>query len=286
MSFVPLRPPPPSGARRRAPLILCGAALALLAAGCGSSTPAASTGTLASPAGPSTGSAPATAPRTTAAAPGRDPGGARTTLAPGTAAGSTAPVTTAAAASPAPGSATPRAILHGTGSCRTVWVDRAAAAPGRTVRYAVQIEGGIPVDGATFDAAVHATLTDPRGWQPVDHVAFAEVADPAQAAIIVTLATPPTTDALCAPLDTAGWLDCWNGARAVINSDRWLYGADSYGSALAAYRNEVVNHEVGHGLGHGHLFCPGPGRNAPVMQQQTISLQGCRANPWPTVTGG
>ena len=154
------------------------------------------------------------------------------------------------------------------------------------MRYAVQVEGGIPVEGTAFAAQVHATLVDPRGWQGVDHVAFAEVSDLRRAAIIVTLATPPTTDRLCAPLDTAGWLDCWNGSRAVINSDRWLYGAASYGRDLTAYRHEVVNHEVGHGLGHGHLFCPGPGRKAPVMQQQTISLQGCRANPWPAATGG
>ena len=198
------------------------------------------------------------------------------------------PRTTPAAASPrsAPPTTAARVALHGSGTFRTVAIARPAVGPGREVRYAVQVEGGIPVNGAGFAAAVHATLVDRRGWQGVDHVAFAEVADPGAAAIVVTLATPATTDRLCAPLDTGGWLDCWNGSRAVINSDRWLYGARSYGSRLAAYRREVINHEVGHGLGHLHRLCPAPGRPAPVMQQQTISLQGCRANPWPAVTGG
>lgn len=180
-----------------------------------------------------------------------------------------------------------RAGLIGDGAFADVPVTYpATTSAGRVVAYAVQIEHGIPIDAAAFAAQVHATLVDPRGWQGVDHVAFVEVASAAQASIIVTLATPSTTNALCAPLDTGGWLDCWSRGRAVINSDRWFVGSANYGSDLADYRAELVNHEVGHGLGHGHRFCPAAGQPAPVMQQQTISLQGCRPNPWPAVTGG
>jgi hypothetical protein len=70
----------------------------------------------------------------------------------------------------------------------------------------------------------------------------------------------------------------------MLNAWRWAHGAEAYGKDVSAYRQYLVNHEVGHRLGHGHVGCPARGKRAPVMMQQTKSVGSCKANPWPLPT--
>jgi hypothetical protein len=177
---------------------------------------------------------------------------------------------------------------NGTGKVTVVSLPHAAVATtGRTVKYTVEIEGGLGVDPAEVGATIQSVLLDPKGWQQVDGVRFVNVT-PAQAAkgahvdVRVTLASPGLTDKLCAPMRTLSQVSCWNGERSVLNVRRWALGDDSYGSDVARYRIYQVNHEVGHGLGH-HRLCPGKGKRAPVMVQQTLDLGGCK--PWPYPSG-
>lgn len=157
----------------------------------------------------------------------------------------------------------------------------------RVIAYVVRVERGTGIKADEAARQVHATLNDKRGWMGTDltqsrGVRFRLVNDPEQAELTLTIAAPPTVDALC-PLDTLGVWSCEAGDTVLINSDRWLHRTPTY-SDTATYRAYVVNHEVGHFLHLGHKPCPGKGRPAPVMMQQSKGLDGCVANPWPATS--
>jgi hypothetical protein len=147
-------------------------------------------------------------------------------------------------------------------------------------RFIVEVENGLNIRAIRFAKKVQKILFDRRSWIRSRTFSLRRV-ESEPAAFRVTLATRATTDRLCYPLPTNGSYSCWNGSRAVINVWRWRNGAKSYGAHLKGYRRYLINHEVGHGLGHSHRNCPRAGDKAPVMLQQTIGLQGCRRNPWP-----
>ena len=149
-------------------------------------------------------------------------------------------------------------------------------------RFIVEIERRMHRGGLDFAQTVEDILYDARSWGGNGRLGMKKV-DSGPVAFRVTLARPRTVDDLCAPLPTNGIYSCWNGSRAVINSMRWRRGAASYGweKALDRYRKYLINHEVGHALGHDHRRCPRRGVLAPVMMQQTKGLAACRRNPWP-----
>lgn len=153
----------------------------------------------------------------------------------------------------------------------------AGSGPLRT--YRVEVEASMGVDPAAFAAEVDAALGDARSWTADGSVALQRV--PEGGDFRIALATAATTDQLCRPLRTVGRYSCGQGGDAVINLDRWSGAVEHWTTGLPAYRQMVVNHEVGHVLGHGHLRCPAAGAPAPVMQQQTKALDGCIENPWP-----
>lgn len=154
-----------------------------------------------------------------------------------------------------------------------------ATGGGTLVTYTVEVESELPLPERAVADTVETVLADPRSWTASGEHALARTDAAADVRILV--ATPETTDLLCAPLNTGGRLSCRNGGLVVLNAWRWLNGAAAYPDDLGDYRRYLINHEVGHALGNPHTGCGNPGDLAPVMMQQTVGLGACQANPWP-----
>ncbi|WDZ85427.1 DUF3152 domain-containing protein [Micromonospora cathayae] len=175
--------------------------------------------------------------------------------------------------------------------------DRAGALLGRSGtlrRYRVAVEHGSGEDVRAVGTEVEQVLAAPGSWIGGGRLRLQRVPAGAAHDFTVYLATARTAGRMCA----AGGVDIRVGGRpytscrapgkVILNLDRWRTSVPHFvaaGVALSVYRAYVVNHEVGHELGHRHERCPGRGRPAPVMMQQTLFLKGCTANPWPYLDG-
>lgn len=150
--------------------------------------------------------------------------------------------------------------------------------PLSTVR--VRVDPLLDESPPLFTSYVDWILSDPRSWIGDGSVTWHRVGPRDPADLTIILAAPETVDAICFPLRTGGYFSCRNGDTIGINVNRWNTATDWWPASLHVYRTYVINHEVGHFLGHGHKSCPGDGELADVMQQQTKTLAGCRANGW------
>ncbi len=165
---------------------------------------------------------------------------------------------------------------------------------GTVRRFRVAVENGSGEDVHAFGDAVQRALTGPGSWVDGGGVRLQRVAPGARYDFTVYLATRDTAGRLCLregiDIRKGGvpYTSCRVPGKVVINLDRWRASAPhlvAAGLPLETYRVYVINHEVGHQLGHHHEGCPAAGRPAPVMQQQTLFLGGCRPNPWPYLNG-
>ncbi|NGO10997.1 DUF3152 domain-containing protein [Streptomyces sp. HC44] len=169
----------------------------------------------------------------------------------------------------------------GSGEFATARDSLASVGKGTPRRYRVQVEDSLDLSLSAAAREVNAILGDPRGWTASGEAFQLVASKPAD--FTVKIATPATVDAICgaAGLDTQGQVNCTVGSTVVVNLRRWQLGSPQFDGPIEEYRALIINHEVGHRLGHGHEGCPGPGKPAPAMMQQIKGLDGCEANAWP-----
>lgn len=184
--------------------------------------------------------------------------------------------------------------FKGEGSFTAVKGNEKGSSGGQVMRYRVDVEDGLPLESGLFAQAVHKTLNDKRSWAHEGERSFERV-EGDDADFVITLASAPTTDVWCAKsgLDTSEdrvSCDSASTERIMINAYRWAQGAKTFGDdRMFAYRQMLINHEVGHRIGFNHVGCSEDGALAPVMMQQTKTLKSggatCKPNAWPFPRG-
>lgn len=174
-------------------------------------------------------------------------------------------------------------------------------------RYVVEVEHGVDTTGYGGDDAfarmIDATLADPRGWINDPRFRFEHVTSADNPTLRIRLTSVGTTRELCGAdigLETSCRTTITGEDSVILNESRWVRGAVPFEGDLGRYRQYVINHEVGHAVGFAeHEGCHTDGELAPIMMQQTLSLNNaelrafgatevypdnnntCRSNPWP-----
>ena len=151
----------------------------------------------------------------------------------------------------------------------------------KVIYYKPMVWGTVESDFEDFKAKAAETLNDPRGWVRAG-LKFVEVSSGQDVNLILSDAAHLDATGGC-----SGDLSCTTfNNEVIINDLRWREGTEASraaGMGTRDYQHMVVNHEMGHWLGHyAHVASCENGGPAPIMLQQSTGMRGCSSfNPWP-----
>lgn len=150
----------------------------------------------------------------------------------------------------------------------------------RVFTYVIEVEDTINESqyggNDAFSSTVDSILSNPKSWIGDSRYGFKNLGPGSKEKpdLRIQLSSSRTAAELCG--DSYGAeVSCFysDGDRVVINEARWVRGAVPFNGDLGSYRQYVINHEVGHGLGYAsHVQCHADGSLAPIMMQQSLSL--------------
>jgi hypothetical protein len=126
-----------------------------------------------------------------------------------------------------------------------------------------------------IDFYIMAYLNSPDGWSQDGY--FFEPVEKALARVWIRLSTTKTIENICGIGHNLSCAEL-GGKHMYLCAERWFEGAPKSKLNLEDYRQYMVSHEIGHILGKEHVDCPGKGKHAPIMLQQTLGIGECIPN--------
>ncbi len=152
--------------------------------------------------------------------------------------------------------------------------------------YFVYKEENITINFEKFVNFINRVLTDSRGWKGYKFICLnlksTSNKKEKDKDFSIILSTPKSIQNKCKLYG----LSCTDSHKKTIyiNSNRYKKGSIHSKLSLKDYRIYLINHEVGHILGKGHVHHStiSPGQLVPVMNQATKGIGKCKPNPWPT----
>jgi hypothetical protein len=126
-----------------------------------------------------------------------------------------------------------------------------------------------------IDFYIMCYLNSPDGWS--QHGYSFEPTEKLKAKVWIRLSMSKTIQQICG---LPAMLSCavLNGRDMYLCAERWFHGSKKSGLSLENYRQYMISHEMGHILGKEHEKCPGKGKKAPIMLQQTLGIGECIPN--------
>jgi hypothetical protein len=162
-----------------------------------------------------------------------------------------------------------------------------------SVTYRVEVEEAANLEFGfepeTVANKVDATLAGARGWT---NQGWRFTRTSGSAGLVVRVATRATVKRICQSggLNMEQDVSCRVGQYVMLSATRWSIGSDGFWDDVPGYRTLLINHEVGHFLGHHH---PAPGAGCGVDNLMKVmksvfgrGLEGCTKNVWPYTEDG